>query len=261
MFDCWKNSCHGATVVPDDRDDQQHRGRARAALDPGHDEVVERSGRPCGWAMKNSGITSRFANTNTNIDRSQERKLPLAVIAISSDRGDRHRDVLRDAEVAERQADADELGDDREEVEHEQVADREPAPEASEALVDQPRVADAGDRAEPDDHLLVDDQHRDQQQQHPQQAGAVVLARLGVGGDAAGVVVADHHDQPGADDREQRQRAARAATMAPPRAGGSCRTRPGCRRRGRSRARPARASGPTPSAVTAGVGMYSTSFL
>ena len=75
--------------------------------------------------------------------------------------------------------------------------DRERAPEAAEALVDQPGVADAGDGAEPDDHLLVDDQHRDQQQQHPQQAGAVVLAGLGVGGDAARVVVADHHDQPG----------------------------------------------------------------
>ena len=34
--------------------------------------------------MKNSGITSRFANTNTNIDRSQLRKLPVAVIAISA---------------------------------------------------------------------------------------------------------------------------------------------------------------------------------
>ena len=63
-----------------------------------------------------------------------------------------------------------------------------------------------GDRPEPDDHLLVDDQHRDQQQQHPQQAGAVVLARLRVGRDPAGVVVADHHDQPRADDRQQRQR-------------------------------------------------------
>ena len=31
--------------------------------------------------MKNRGITSRFANTNTNIERSQKRKFPLAVIA------------------------------------------------------------------------------------------------------------------------------------------------------------------------------------
>ena len=91
------------------------------------------------------------------------------------------------------------------EVQEEQVADSNQPQNAAEALDDQPRVADAGHRAEPYDHLLVDDQHRDQQQQHPQQAGAVVLARLGVGGDAAGVVVGDHHDQPGADDRQQRQ--------------------------------------------------------
>ena len=37
--------------------------------------------------------------------------------------------------------------------------DLEPAPDAAEALDDQPRVADAGHRAEPDHHLLVDDQH------------------------------------------------------------------------------------------------------
>ena len=34
----------------------------------------------------------------------------------------------------------------------------------SEPLEDQPRVTDPGDRAQADDHLLVDDQHRDQQQ-------------------------------------------------------------------------------------------------
>ena len=41
-------------------------------------------GPSLGWAMKNSGINSRFANTNTNIDRSHERKLPVAVTAISA---------------------------------------------------------------------------------------------------------------------------------------------------------------------------------
>ena len=101
----------------------------------------------------------------------------MAVIATSSTAAIGTEMYLRDAEVAEREADADELGDDRQEVQEEQVADREPAPEAPEALVDQARVADAGDGAEAHDHLLVDDQHRDQQQQHPQQAGAVVLAR------------------------------------------------------------------------------------
>jgi len=35
-------------------------------------------------AMKNSGISSRLPNTNTNMARSQERKLPLAVMPISA---------------------------------------------------------------------------------------------------------------------------------------------------------------------------------
>ena len=82
------------------------------------------------------------------------------------------------------------------------------APEPAEPLVDEPGVPDAGDRAEPDHHLLVDDQHRDQQQQRPQQAVAVVLPGLRVGGHAAGVVVADHHDQPGPDDGQERDQLA-----------------------------------------------------
>ncbi len=131
----------------------------------------------------------------------------MAVIAISSSGGGRHGDVLADPEVAKGQTDADELGDDREEVKDEQVADREPAPEAPEALIDQARVPNSGHGAEADHHLLVDDQHWDQQEQDPQQTGAEVLACLGVGGDAASVVVADHHDQPWPHDRQQRQQA------------------------------------------------------
>jgi len=51
-------------------------------------------------------------------------------------------------------------------------------PELPEALVDQAGVADAGDRTEANDHLLVDDQHRDEQGQRPQQRQPVVLAGL-----------------------------------------------------------------------------------
>ncbi len=65
-------------------------------------------------------------------------------------------------------------------------------------------MADAGDGAQAQHHLLVDVQDGDQQEQGPQQVGAVVLARLAVGGERAGVVVADHDDQAGADDRQQR---------------------------------------------------------
>ena len=119
-------------------------------------------------------------------------------------RGQRHRDGLRQPEVAGGQRDADELGDDRQRVEQEQVDDAERAPEPAEPLQDQPRVPDAGDRAEPEHHLLVHVEHRHQQQQGPQQVRAVVLARLAVGGERPRVVVADHHDQPGTDDRQQR---------------------------------------------------------
>ena len=80
-------------------------------------------------------------------------------------------------------------------------------------------MADAGDRAEADHHLLVDDEHGDQQQQHPEQAGAVVLARRGVDRDPAGVVVPDHDDEAGPHDRGQGEGppapAARGAVLLP----------------------------------------------
>ena len=79
--------------------------------------------------------------------------------------------------------------------EQEQVDDAEGAPELAEALEDQAGMADAGDGAEAQHHLLVDVEHRHQQQQRPQQRGAVVLAGLGIGAEGAGVVVADHDDE------------------------------------------------------------------
>ncbi len=137
--------------------------------------------------------------------------LPAAEAAGRGDRdqrrgGDRHGEVLADPEVAERQAHPDELGDDRQEVQQEQIADRERTPELAETLEDQPRVADPRNGPQADHHLLVDDQHGDQQQQHPQQARAVVLPGLRIRGDTARVVVADHHDQARAHDRQQRHR-------------------------------------------------------
>ena len=173
----------------------------------------------------------------TNMKRSHRRKLPVAVMATSTTAAMRHRDVLADPEVVEGQADADELGGDGEEVEDEQVADREGAPEPAEALVDQPGVADAGDRAQADHHLLVDHQDRDEQRQRPQQGQPVVLPRLGVGGDAAGVVVAHHDDESRAHDGEQgEQPGPPGPPAAPGRAGGWSRRRPGCRRGGPRRA-------------------------
>ena len=77
-------------------------------------------------------------------------------------------------------------------------------------------MAGAGDRAEPRDHLLVDEEHRCERQQEPDERGAVVLASLTVDGDAAGLVVADHDDDAGAHDREQGRE---PADPAPPRRG------------------------------------------
>ena len=90
-------------------------------------------------------------------------------------------------------------------VEQEQVDDAERAPELAEALEDEARVADAGDRAEAQHHLLIDVENRDQQRQRPQQRRAVVLAGLAVGRESAGVVVADHDDEAGAEDRQKRR--------------------------------------------------------
>ena len=120
---------------------------------------------------------------------------------------DRDGNVLAHPEIAEGEVDAYELGDDREEIEDEQVAHREHPPKATEALLDEPGMAHAGDRPEPDDHFLVDNEHGDQQRQHPQKAVAIVLARLGVGGDASSVVVPDHDDDPWADNRGEGEQA------------------------------------------------------
>ena len=161
----------------------------------------------CGWERKNIGIWMRVTAMNANMARSHRRKLPVAMIATRATAAIGTADVLRDPGVRGGQRDPDELGHDREEVEDEQVADAEPAPAATEPLVDEPGVADAGNGTEADDHLLIDQQHRDQEKKGPEQSGVVVLPGLGVGGDAAGVVVAHHDDDPGSDDGGQRQKA------------------------------------------------------
>src|SRR5256885_14473173 len=83
-----------------------------------------------GWLNSASGITSRLANRNTNIARSHRRKFPLTVMA-EHQRPERHDDVWAEAEVRAGQADADELGADGQEVEQEDAADREPAPDGA----------------------------------------------------------------------------------------------------------------------------------
>jgi hypothetical protein len=188
----------------DDPDDQQRDGGelARTAGQVRYDEVVRHL---------------RGARVRDQVDRDQQQRAeaegdrdPFEAAEAAGERrrddderGQEHRHHFGNAEITGGEGDADELGHDRQCVENEQVDDRERAPELPEALQDQPGVADAGDRAEAQHHLLVDVEHRDEQQQRPQQLGAVVLAGLAVGGEGARVVVADHHDQAGADDGEQ----------------------------------------------------------
>ena len=143
MLDCWKNSCHGATVVPTMAMTSSTDVELKPPLDAGDDEVVK-TGPAWGWAEMASGMTRKLATMKTNMKRSQRRKLPAGGHGHQAQRRQRHRDVGAHPEVAEGQADPDELGDDGEEVQDEEVADREGAPEPAEALVDEPGVADAG---------------------------------------------------------------------------------------------------------------------
>ena len=121
------------------------------------------------------------------------------------DRGsDQHPGDLWKPKIIESQADADELGDDRQRIEDEQIDDAERAPEFAEPFKDQAGVTDAGDDSKAEDHLLVDVEDRHQQQQHPKKAGAVILSCLRIGAKSTGIVVAGHHDEARANDREQR---------------------------------------------------------
>src|SRR5215475_10803180 len=82
-LDCWKNSCQGATVVP-----------TMAMINSTASELTppemlgttnDFAARPhCGSDISSIGICSRVIAMNTNIARSQRRKLPLAMMATSA---------------------------------------------------------------------------------------------------------------------------------------------------------------------------------
>jgi hypothetical protein len=191
-----------------DGDHEQDRGGIEPTADAGDDEAAQ-DGAGVGVGEHGQGDGQEIHH-----HEDEHEALPAAEAARGRDGhqpegGQGDRDVGTDAEVAEGQAHADELGDDGEEVQDEEVADGEGPPEAAEALDDETGVADTGDGAQADDHLLVDDEDGDEQGQGPQQAEAVLLARLGVGGHTAGVVVAHHDDEAGPDDGEEGEEAGR----------------------------------------------------
>src|ERR1700722_1790160 len=83
MFDCWKNSCQGATVVP-----------TIAMISSTASEVTppEMLGTTNDFAacphwgcdISSIGICNRVTAMKTNMARSHRRKLPLAMIATSA---------------------------------------------------------------------------------------------------------------------------------------------------------------------------------
>ena len=82
MFDCWKNNCHGATVVPTIAMISRTDVELTPPWIPGT-AVCLTTGPLDGWLRTSRGITSRFAAMNRNMNRSQRRKLPLAVTTTS----------------------------------------------------------------------------------------------------------------------------------------------------------------------------------
>jgi len=83
MFDCWKNSCHGATVVPTIAMISNTAVELAPPLIPGV-KTCWAASPTSGCASTSSGITRKLATTNRYMKRSQLRKLPVEVIPISA---------------------------------------------------------------------------------------------------------------------------------------------------------------------------------
>ena len=83
MLDCWKNSCHGATVVPTIAIINNTASEVIPPRTPGI--AKSRAARPqSGCESSSIGICTAVTAMKTNIARSQRRKLPVAMIAINA---------------------------------------------------------------------------------------------------------------------------------------------------------------------------------
>ena len=82
MLDCWKNSCHGATVVPTIA---MIKSTAVEVIPPRAPGIKNPRtiGPAWGWTRITSGMARKFTATKMNMKRSQLRKLPVAVMAIN----------------------------------------------------------------------------------------------------------------------------------------------------------------------------------
>ena len=82
MLDCWKNSCQGATVVPTMA---MIKSTAVEVIPPGRPGSTNPRtiGPAWGWTRITSGMARKFTTMKMNMKRSQRRKLPVAVMAMS----------------------------------------------------------------------------------------------------------------------------------------------------------------------------------
>src|ERR1700738_1333002 len=81
-LDCWKNNCQGATVVP------TMAMMSKIASDDGPPwmdgtKVLRTTEPQLECTIHTSGTAARLKIRNTNMNRSQRRKLPVTVVATS----------------------------------------------------------------------------------------------------------------------------------------------------------------------------------
>ena len=116
MLDCWKNSCHGATVVPT----MAMMSSTDVELAP---PAIPGTNRPCsdgaGLGMAEDGQRN---DQEVRHDEEEHEAFPAPEAARGRDGhqaqgGGGDGDVLAHPEIAEGQVHADELGDDGEEIE------------------------------------------------------------------------------------------------------------------------------------------------
>ncbi len=121
------------------------------------------------------------------------------------DRGDRHRDILADAQDLHAGRHAGELADGVAQVGQDHHADDDRRGPHAHGLADQIGQAFAGDHAQPGAHLLDNDQGQGDERHDPQQAIAIVGAGDGIGGDPTGVVIDVGGDDARPDNGQQGQ--------------------------------------------------------
>jgi hypothetical protein len=201
-----KEELPGRHCRADDGDDQQHQVRELGACgELRHDQVVR--------DLRQRRVHPEGDRHQQKAAKDEQKREPFEPPEVAgpggryddSRRGD-HAELLGETEVAQRQGDADELGHDRERVQQKQVDDAEGPPELADALEDEPGMADAGHRTQPQHHLLVDVEDRYQQDQRPEERRAVGLGGLRVCPEGAGVIVSDHDDEARSQDCKQRPR-------------------------------------------------------